>query len=168
MKLLLTLLTLLISRRGIALINLIIVAFIALISFELYELMADAASNADEIEEILDTVGVILIAWGVALEERGTLMESFGAYAGGCPAAEEHADHASHVYGLAALLLGLFMEVAVELVKIPDHVVNTFGIEHILFWIGIFFMVVSAGLLLNMNLDLLRSGRTCGKAGHPA
>jgi len=168
MKLLLHMLTLLISRRGISIINLIIVGFIVLVSFELYDLMADAVSNADEIEEVLDTVGVILIAWGVALEERDTLMESFGAYAEGCPEVEKHADHAGHVYGLAALLLGLFMEVAVELVKIPDHVVNTMGLEHVLFWCGIFFMVVSAGLLLHMNVELLRAGSRCARGGHPA
>jgi len=168
MKVLLKLLTLLISRRGISLINLIIVAFIALVSYELYALMVDAVANADETEEILDTVGVILIAWGVALEERDTLMETFGAYAQGCPAAEEFADHAGHVYGLAALLLGLFMEVAVELVKMPDHVVNTFGIEHILFGTGILFMVVSAGLLLHMNFELMRAGKLPEKAVHSA
>jgi len=158
------LLRLLISRQGIALIHLLIVGFIVLVSFELYDLMSDTVSNADEIEEILDTVAVILVAWGVALEERGTLMESLGAYANGCPAVEKEADHASHIYGMAALLLGLFMEVVVEVVKVPDHVINTVGLEGVLFWIGIVFMAASVALLLHMNLGLWRTRNIPGMA----
>ncbi|MDD3312441.1 hypothetical protein [Pseudodesulfovibrio sp.] len=158
------LLRLLISRRGIALIHLLIVGFIALVSFELYDLMSDTVSNAGEIEEILDTVAVILVAWGVALEERGTLMESLGAYAKGCPTVEKEADHASHIYGMAALLLGLFMEVVVEVVKVPDHVINTVGLEGVLFWIGIAFMAASVALLLHMNLELWRARNVTGMA----
>jgi hypothetical protein len=149
-----------ISRRGLVVVNYAIVAFIAVVAFESWELLRDAAHNADEVGEIIDTVAVVFVAWGVALEERGTMMDAFGAYSGGCPEAEALADRECHVYGMAALLLGLFMEVAVEVVKVPDAVVNTVGLEPLLFGVGIALMIVAAILLVRMNFAILRIGRT--------
>ena len=88
------------------------------------------------------------------------MMDAFGAYAAGCPEVEARADRECHIYGMAALLLGLFMEVAVEVVKVPDSVVNTVGIESLLFGVGIVLMLVAAILLVRMNLELRRIART--------
>jgi hypothetical protein len=150
----------LVSRRGLVCVNYAIVAFIVVVGVESWELLRDAVHNAGEIGEIIDTVAVVLVAWGVALEERGTMMDAFGAYAAGCPEVEARADRECHVYGMAALLLGLFMEVAVEVVKVPDSVVNTVGIESLLFGVGITLMLVAAILLVRMNLELRRIART--------
>ncbi|MFH1913680.1 MAG: hypothetical protein ABIK45_05340 [Pseudomonadota bacterium] len=149
-----------ISRRGLLVVNFAIVAFIAIVAVESWELMRDTIHNVDEIGEILDAVGIVLVAWGVALEERATLMNAFGAYKEGCPESEAMIDRECHIYGMAALLLGLFMEVTVELVKVPDAVINTFGIEHVLFGVGVLFMVVAAFLLVRMNFEMWRIART--------
>jgi hypothetical protein len=159
------LLRMVISRRGLLVVNAAIVLFIVAVALESWELLRDTLHNAEEIGEIIDTVAIILVAWGVALEERGTMMDAFGAYGDGCPAVEAAADHSSHVYGMAALLLGLFMEVAVEVVKMPDHVVNTVGLEGILFGVGIVLMFLAAVLLLRMNVELWRDSRSACPAG---
>ena len=79
---------------------------------------------------------MILISWGVALEERHKLREVFGLEPEESKEEtdfhdpyEEALDENCHRYGLGLLLLGLFAEVGEECVKIPDRIINTDGIE---------------------------------------
>jgi len=51
---------------------------LAILISSLYDLIITHARPHHEAEEIISGVGVILIAWGVALEERHKLREVFG------------------------------------------------------------------------------------------
>jgi hypothetical protein len=74
-------------------------------------------------EEILAGLAAILVAFGVALEERETLLKFVGLYPAGLTPQQVRIDHHCHGYGLSLLLLGLFAEVAVYLIRMPD--INT-------------------------------------------
>jgi hypothetical protein len=145
------------SRRTIALINLLIAAVVgfALIDF----VRAFSLTDLADAEETLTGMGVILIAYGVALEERHTLREIFGLDIHVDEDREERIDRICHHYGLGQLILGLFSEVAVECVRIPDRVINTSGIElHVLLASGIL-LAIGFVLSLIQIIRLFSSGR---------
>lgn len=71
-------------------------------------------------EEILEGLGTILVAFGVAAEERETLLKFLRVYPEGRTPAQARTDHHCHGYGLILLLVGLFVEVSVYLIRMPD------------------------------------------------
>jgi len=107
-------------------------------------------------EEVISGLGVILIGWGVALEERHKLREIFGLI-GEREAREEAIDEACHRFGLGLLLFGLFAEIMVEAVRIPDDIINTSGIEKSVLAAAVALLGIGALLLLRQILVLARA-----------
>ena len=131
--------------------------FIFLIFNSVTDLFLTRATPHKEAEEIIEGVGIVLIAWGVALEERQKLREVFGLFHHGDTQKvryEEALDENCHRYGLGLLLLGLFSEVCVESVKIPDRIINTAGIESLVLLLSSS-LLVAAGLLMIRQITFL-------------
>lgn len=74
----------------------------------------------EAIEVSLDGLGTIFVAFGVALEERETLMRFLGLYPARHTPPERYVDEQCHYHDLCILLVGLFMEVMVFLIRMPD------------------------------------------------
>jgi len=144
------------NRLAICLFNVIILMITMSTLYQAFKLLFNLTNDFDQIEGILDGISVIFVAYGVALEERDSLMKFFELYPKYWTAVEEATDHFSHFYGLCILLLGLFMEVSVEVVKIPNTILNTEGIEWVVFGIGFFFLILASVLLLRLSYVLLR------------
>jgi hypothetical protein len=106
-------------------------------------------------EEVVTGLGVILIGWGVALEERHKLREVFGLL-GENEAREERIDEICHRFGLGQLLFGLFAEIMVEAVRIPDAIINTSGIERSVLTAAAALLGIGGLLLLRQIALLLR------------
>ncbi len=107
-------------------------------------------------QEVVTGLGVILIGWGVALEERHKLREVFGLL-GENEAREERIDEICHRFGLGQLLFGLFAEIMVEAVRIPDAIINTAGIEKSVLIAASVLLAVGALLLLKQIVLLVRA-----------
>ncbi len=137
--------TALISRAATVLIDLIVIALMAL---SLYELLREFAALPDrrDAKEIITNVTVVMIGWGVALEERGSVRDVFGVRGGGDEAWQEQIDHASHGVGVMLLLFGLFAEIFEQLVTVPRSVISTEPVRDLLLAIGTCF--VAGGLIL--------------------
>ena len=135
--------------------NLVLLAILFNSFWEAFGYLTDAVNNADEIEEVLDGLGAIFVAYGVALEERETLMKIFRLYPKLQNPLEEEIDHICHISGLLLLVAGLFMEVAVEAVKLPDSIFNTRGLETWVFCAGFLFGTLAAGVLIHQAYKLL-------------
>jgi hypothetical protein len=82
----------------------------------------------------------------VALEERGAIRKRFGVFGRADEAWQAHVDEMCHVYGVAQLVLGLFAEIAVAMISLPDRIVNTVGYEHTLLTISV--VLISIGALI--------------------
>lgn len=117
----------------------------------------DSTPNLEELENTSDAVATIYIAYGVAAEERGALMDFSGVYPGLRNAAQDALDHASHYYGLSLLVIGLFMEIGVQLIKLPDRIVDTRGLEYGIFGINVLFILLSLWLLFRYSLSIRRA-----------
>jgi hypothetical protein len=102
----------------------------------------------DEPMEILEGVGVVLIGWGVAIEERPSLREIFHLEGGPNEALEKGIDVLCHSSGIGLLIFGLFAEIAVTAVRLPNHVVPTEGFDHVVLCVSVFFAALGTYVLV--------------------
>ncbi len=98
---------------------------------------------------ITSTVALMMIGWGVALEEREMIRRVFGVKGRADEAWQVHVDDLCHQYGVAQLVLGLFAEIAVALISLPDRIINTVGYEHTLLVIAL--VLIAIGTLIQIR-----------------
>ena len=114
------LITALTSRQSIAAANILLALLMFQGVWDISGLWNQLDQCQNHMEEILEGLGTILVAFGVALEERETLMKLLGVYPVGLTQLQKQVDHHCHGYGLFLLLLGLFVEVSVYIIRMPD------------------------------------------------
>lgn len=105
--------------------------------------------------DIVTGIGVIMIGFGVVLEERHILREVFGLLGGPHEAWEETIDHICHKYGAGQLVLGLFAEMCIEAIKIPNTILYTGEVDDYMVVGALAFMAVGAALLARGAITLL-------------
>lgn len=110
-------------------------------------LLQNAENNLLELEDIIENLGVILIGYGVAVEERGAFMRIFRLYPRFKNELQHQIDHHCHEYGLCYLLLGLLLEMCVSMIKIPNSVINTDKLEVLVYCASILFLLWNAALM---------------------
>lgn len=98
--------------------------------------------------DIVTGIGVIMIGWGVLLEERRTLREIFGLLEVQNEQWQMAIDHVCHNYGVGQLSIGLMAEICIELIKIPNTIIYTGEVDDYLVAAGLVFVGVGALLLV--------------------
>lgn len=98
---------------------------------------------------ITSTVALMMIGWGVALEEREMIRRVFGVKGRADEAWQVHIDELCHSYGVAQLVLGLFAEIAVAMISLPDRIINTVGYEYTLLTIAL--VLIAIGTLIQIR-----------------
>lgn len=136
------------SRWFISIINFAV--FLAIVSsvFGAFEYFMSPANDFGVIEDILDGIATVLVAYGVALEEREAIMEIFRLYPAMRDARQQRIDKFCHFYGFGILLYGLIIEILIEVLKIPMNIFDIEIHEYALFGIGLVFLPLSAFCLL--------------------
>jgi hypothetical protein len=155
-KLLLVPLGFLISPITIAAVNLLLLFPMAL---SVIDVAKSAIAHADTHEPvtIASTVALMMIGWGVALEERAVIRKLFGVWGRPDEARQEAVDEQCHTYGVAQLVLGLFAEIAVAMISLPDRIVNTKGLEHTLLTVSLILIAI-ASLIQARHISVLLWG----------
>jgi uncharacterized membrane protein YvlD (DUF360 family) len=143
MKFLFLPLRLLISPLFIALVNALILVPMVL---SIIDVAGSVNRHGDTHEPvtIASTIALIMIGWGVALEERAVIRKRFGVSGRADEAWQVHVDEMCHEYGVAQLVLGLFAEIAVAMISLPDRIVNTVGYEHALLTVSVVLIAIGA------------------------
>ena len=100
-----------------------------------------------EMLDIITGIGVILIAWGVALEERHELRDIFNIHSHD-EELQLTIDQGCKATGIGALVLGLFAEMCIEAIKLPNHILNTEGINEILVGVSLVLIALTAYVLI--------------------
>jgi hypothetical protein len=99
-------------------------------------------------EDIARRMGVILIGWGVVLEERSSIRGIFGLVGGGDESRQVALDHCCHSTGLGLLIFGLFAEMCIGVIRMPNYIIDTQGINRPILCLSIMFLVISAYVLV--------------------
>jgi hypothetical protein len=115
-----------------------------------------AGKDLDHIVDMLEGLAIILIGWGVAIEERQSLREMAGLIETPDDERQVAIDRVSHSNGICMLILGLFAEIGVEAVRLPDDVLPTFNFDHAVTWATVGLVVVG-GLVLVHHLVVMAS-----------
>ena len=143
-----------------------IIAMSIVLALLMFQGVWDVISNIHDItqqhalEEIIAGLAAILVAFGVALEERETLLKFVELYPDGLTPQQCRMDHHCHGHGLALLLLGLFSEVAVYLIRMPD--INTVSIDPALIMLGALLNFSGGAILLRLSWLLWRDADLIG------
>ncbi|SJZ77777.1 hypothetical protein SAMN02745126_02256 [Enhydrobacter aerosaccus] len=106
--------------------------------------------------DIIEGMGVILIGWGVALEERGSLRDIFGLKGGADEPWQVLVDHVCHGSGLGLLIFGLFAEMCVEAVRLPNHIINTDKIDALVLVGSLGFLVIAIYVMARHIISMVR------------
>ena len=109
----------------------------------------------DEPMEVLEGVGVVMIGWGVAIEERSSLREIFHLEGVGDETLQAGIDTLCHASGIGLLILGLFSEIAVTAVRLPNHIVPTEGFDGPVLGVSLFFIVLGVYVIVQHIVRLL-------------
>lgn len=135
------------SRYTIGLISLVICVPMLITLFEVSRALW-AKPDIKEEMEIVTGIGIIMIGWGVVLEERKTLREIFGVLGMPDEDWQQMVDHKCHHYGVGQLAIGLMAEICIELIKIPNTIIYTGEVDDYLVAAGLGFVAVGALLLV--------------------
>jgi hypothetical protein len=119
----------------------------------------------NEAVDTVSTMAIILIGWGVALEERHVLREVFGMFGRPDERWQHGIDEACRRAGVGVLILGLFAEICAELIHLPNRIIETGGSEHPLLGVGTFFLAVAGLILMRLIVRLIGSLR--GRRDNP-
>lgn len=120
----------------------------------------------DEPLEIAERIGVLLIGWGVALEERGALRRIFRTTVPGREAFEDALDELCHASGIGLLILGLFSEIGVAAIRLPNHITPTEGFDPAVLVASTVFIAVGA-VILAIHLARLITAFFTGRLPQP-
>lgn len=145
------------SPTAINLVNLFLILLLLHGISEVLGNFSRVAQMQHGMEEILEGLGTILVALGVALEERETLMKFIGVYPAGLTPVQACVDHHCHGYGLLLLLVGLLVEVAVYVIRMPN--LNTVDFDPALLLAGTAFCALGVVLLARLTWLLWRAPR---------
>jgi hypothetical protein len=107
-----------------------------------------------ELMEIATGLGVVLIGWGVAIEERRTLREIFKVTPEGESPTEAAIDHECHTHGVGLLILGLFAEICIEVVRLPNRILNTETISDSIISLAIAFLAVGIYVMFHLIIRI--------------
>ena len=144
----------LLSRNGVIAMSILLALLMLQGSWDVVGSFAHIDQQQHDMEEVLAGLAAILVAFGVATEERGTLLSFIGVYPDGQTPKQERENHYCHGYGVSLLLLGLFSEVAVYLIRMPD--LNTVDFDPALIVLSVLLSLWGGVLLLSLSWLLWR------------
>ena len=101
-----------------------------------------AGKDVEHIADMLEGLAIILIGWGVAIEERQSLRQMAGLVETPDNERQVAIDRVSHSNGIGMLILGLFAEIGVEAVRLPDDVLPTFNFDNQVTWVTVGLVVM--------------------------
>jgi hypothetical protein len=146
----------LISPPAIAAVNLLILWPLVLSVADVLEGFAKGRDFREAVD-IVSTLAIVMIGWGVALEERHVLRGVFGMIGRADEPWQNTVDQLCYRTGVGVLILGLFAEICAEMVHLPDRIINTVGREHELLAMGAVLLALCGLVLLRHIVRLVGS-----------
>ena len=106
-----------ISRPGLFFINLILLIVTLFLVYDISAMIFGRNGTIEEIDDLTDNVATIMVAFGVLIEERHEILKLIGS--GKKNQTPDNFSDITTRYGVYFIVVGLFIEVSVEAMKIP-------------------------------------------------
>ncbi|MDP3426211.1 MAG: hypothetical protein Q8S17_02370, partial [Humidesulfovibrio sp.] len=142
------------SRAAIMTMSIAIILLMLQGSWDILRKYGDIALHQLAMENILQGLSTILVAYGLVLQERAALLTFLKLYPHGLTPHQSRVDAHCSGYGLAVILVGMFVSVAVYLIRMPD--LDIVDYDPALIVLGALFCLVAAGLLARLSWLLWR------------
>ncbi len=157
-KLLKVFLSFLVKRYVLVAVTLLIGLFFGFLVERLYFFIDNFINITEEDLEAMITslngIGGTLVAFGVVLEERGTLV-SMSNYKE--KSFDPYINEISHHNGLGLLIIGLFIEIITLILDIPNEIIDSKGIEVYLFGLSLVLIVISLLVKADLIKDIIKT-----------
>lgn len=112
----------LISKKGLFLLNLLLLAMTSFMCFDIVLMLIEGVGELSAIDALTDDVATVMVAFGVLIEERKEIAHMIGH-----TDSNEHKDDmpvTTMYYGVYFVVIGLFIEVYIESCKIISRYVD--------------------------------------------
>lgn len=158
------------SKGGLTIFNFILLVVFVFSMFNALMLLFNQTDDAIQMDNIMNAIATILVAYGVVLEERESIFKIAQIYPAAISEKESEMDHMCHDYGISFLVIGLFIEVTTEIVKIPCQIINFSAVEKPIFAAGMTLSALSILMLLyfSMKIAFHTGAKTGGNEVTPA
>lgn len=114
-------------------------------------------AQLDEVEELIDGLAGILVAAGVFFEERETIRK-INAHKEESDAAQIYMNEVAHHNGMGILLLGLFMEIGTQAIRLPERLITVnHTVEKYIFAACLLMSVVSLVIMFDFLKDYIKT-----------
>ena len=142
------------SRKAIIALNVVLILLLLQGSFDILRNFHNLETHQPTMEAILQGLSTIMVAVGVVMQEREALLKFLKLYPHGLTPLQARVDRHCNGYGLAVILVGMFVSVAVYLIRMPDLDIVNF--DPALIVLGALLCLVGAALLARLNWLLWR------------
>jgi hypothetical protein len=146
----------LISPPAIAAVNLLVLWPLVLSVVDVVEGISLHRKFGEAVDTV-STIAIVMIGWGVALEERNVLRGMFRMVGRPDERWQHGIDEACHRAGVGVLILGLFAEICSEMIHLPNRIIDTSGFEHPLLALGTVLLSLGGLVLLRLIVQLIGS-----------
>lgn len=137
-------------------INLLLLLIFAQILIEVYRLTFPLLShNLSTIDGAFDAAAILLVAYGVVMEESDSVMKILLLYKKNENVLNKKIDSVSHDFGLVMLILGLFIEIPVQLIKVSNTIVNTVHVELFLILLSFLLLLIAFLIVIIYSIKLV-------------
>lgn len=145
------------SAQGLMFFNIIFLIVMTFAIIDMTYLIMNDVEETESIEQFMTGLATIFVAYGVAIEEREFLMKIIGYYPQNQSSYQRNLDHISHHYGVLLLIVGLVIEVGVQLIKIPDRFIDVISFELLAYSIGFVCYLLLGYWLLRFCYKLIKN-----------
>jgi hypothetical protein len=111
----------------------------------------------DEVEELIDGLAGILVAAGVFFEERETIRK-INAHKEETHPTQIYLNEVAHHNGMGILLLGLFMEIGTQAIRLPERLISiNHTVEKYIFVACLLMSIISLVILFDFLKDYFKT-----------
>ncbi len=148
------------STQGMMFLNILFLTVMTFAIIDMTYLIINDVEETESIEKFMTGLATIFVAYGVALEEREFLMKTVGYYPQNQSSYQMNLDHISHHYGVLLLIVGLVMEVGMQLIKIPDRFIDVISFELLAYSVGFICYLMIGYWLLHFCYKLIKNEKS--------
>jgi hypothetical protein len=127
---------------------------------EMFRYLGTESNDSADLESMAAGIAIMLYGYGVSLELRRSTLAIFGLTPRELDRREQGVSHTCRKYGILFVLLGLSLEILVQLINIPSRILLVATTEGALCSAGVSVLAATSLLLMRFSLRLATAPTT--------